>query len=329
YEKMQNQDPTTNNGQDLQITPRLKILTAQLVATSESYSQPPPISDIITSNSLQKSILHRLSPELRQKVYKKVLGSGHAIHLQSIRNTHKFKMLEKSPKQYIYFAPRAALLGTCRQIYLEAVDLLYQKHLFVFKCPKVLDMFKINVNPQQFNRIRHIRFEYTTVSFKFERAEIWDDFWTAIADVGHLQSLYVDIAYLVSTTTAIGSEYYNLRSILDPLLALGDLRDVDLDFDIDFCLYHAGNYYHYDADPYIVELIEKIQKMGRGSRTFTEPDRKAMRVADGQGRKCVEKFDRDLSPPHDPPSGKVNSACSIPRKHVPEPPTKSGFTVIG
>lgn len=128
------------------------------------------VLDLDAVSGFEGSALHRLPLELRQEIYGYVLGreenwlvflpfkmravpAGHLITRGDVTDSHanQFKVARDDR---FFWPQRTALLRTCRQVYREAIDLLYTGNTFVIKHPKILFTLA-NYIPRQ--RLRNIR----------------------------------------------------------------------------------------------------------------------------------------------------------------------------
>lgn len=178
---------------------------------------------VAEDSGIQKSRLSLLPLEIRREIYGYVLGreenclvllpfkiravplphpivtKGNAIH--PARNVTKY---ESS-----FWPHRPALLRTCRQVYQEAVNLLYSANVFVIKHTLILNSFAKRVHPARLNAIRSLRVSIQQqgwcTSCECDRhascilpQQAWRLCWETIAGMQHLTTLHVDIDYPMS-----------------------------------------------------------------------------------------------------------------------------------
>lgn len=168
------------------------------------------------SKGLDASILKRLPLEIRQEIYGYVLGRQEnclimlpfkiraAVEGNNISSALNVSM--GGTNQYIFlddenrFWPqRPALLRTCRQVYTEAVALLYSDNAFVFRHPEVLWRFSRSIPSQRWNCIRsiHVKLVYLGAKLAYSqvsnRQEQWKIMWASVAAMRNLIDLSVEI----------------------------------------------------------------------------------------------------------------------------------------
>ncbi|KAL8836044.1 MAG: hypothetical protein Q9170_003089, partial [Blastenia crenularia] len=165
---------------------------------------------------LETSLFNRLPLEIRREIYGYVLGRE-----ENCMILLPFKIRAQperccSMNDYVTWAARnegliagswkrfwprrPALLQTCRQIYTEAVDLLYTDNTFVVKHPELLSRFIKAIPPQRLNTIRSLRICLETwqcgVLSQWAHTqtgrEEWGKMWRAVAGMEHLMNLEVE-----------------------------------------------------------------------------------------------------------------------------------------
>ncbi|KAL8846459.1 MAG: hypothetical protein Q9221_008456 [Calogaya cf. arnoldii] len=130
---------------------------------------------------------------------------------------------------------RTALLRTCRQVYLDAVNLLYQPATLFFDRHIVFTTFEQVVGHHNFNHIRHLQLEFK-MQFQNEpnrlyelyNSTTWGTLWSTIAGMSHLQTLKVDLNLFVLPSMIRPAFKDHCRPILEPLLSLRGLKEFDL-----------------------------------------------------------------------------------------------------
>ncbi len=193
--------------------------------------QPRRDEDNISSLELDPSVgldgsfLNRLPLEIRQEIYSYVLGrqdnflimvpfkiravldsctwdSNHRDHPERIDPLDIKANGQRITDQRRRFWPqRTALLRTCRQAYVEAIELLYTQNMFVITHPQMLYRFAKSIPVERFNSIRNLRISFSTSncgalsywSLNYWRQAEWEMFWKLVASMEDLQTLKVDI----------------------------------------------------------------------------------------------------------------------------------------
>ena len=110
-----------------------------------------------------------------------------------------------------------AILRTCRQIYAEAVDLLYTTNTFILYDFHTLTTFAKSIPPQRLNAIRSLRVHYsptTSIPYSHERTQQYnlplklDWFWETVIGMQSLRDLDIYMeAYDLVRRTQEGQEY--------------------------------------------------------------------------------------------------------------------------
>ncbi|KAL8706959.1 MAG: hypothetical protein Q9201_000007 [Fulgogasparrea decipioides] len=201
---------------------------------------------------LQASRLNRLPLEIRQEIYGYVLGREENCLVMlpfKVRATAEkassagyIDVMDAAVNQGlvirddVFFWPqRTALLRSCRQIYAEAVDLLYSGNTFVIKHPRVFLAFA--VPPQRLNSIRNLRIalkppQYSSVETVCWMFHEWSRFWDIIVKMKRLKKLHVSIDYVLHDPALLNfplDDERHCQSILHPMLSLSGLSDFKLD----------------------------------------------------------------------------------------------------
>ncbi|KAL8941247.1 MAG: hypothetical protein Q9216_002350 [Gyalolechia sp. 2 TL-2023] len=143
--------------------------------------------ELYQTNALAASLLKRLPLEVRQEIYGYVLGRHKnclvllPFKIRAIPETNYTgsNVLAASRNQgflsargHLIWPRRPALLRTCRQIYTEAVGLLYAGNTFVIKHPEILFHFSKAIPPQRLNSLRSLRLPYEILSRNHQRSGI-------------------------------------------------------------------------------------------------------------------------------------------------------------
>lgn len=174
---------------------------------------------------LEDSILHRLPLEIRQVIYSYVLGRQDnflimvPFKLRALLDSCTWDSQHRDHPQRCYpldvkangrwitdqrrrFWPqRTALLRICRQVYVEAIGLLYTQNTFVITHPQILFRFAKSIPIQRFNSVRNLRISFSPRNcgvlsywaFNYWRRAEWDMFWKLVASMEGLRTLKVDI----------------------------------------------------------------------------------------------------------------------------------------
>ncbi|KAL8931344.1 MAG: hypothetical protein Q9211_007033 [Gyalolechia sp. 1 TL-2023] len=236
------------------------------------------------------SLLKRLPLEIRQEIYGYVLGrqenclillpfkiravpEGHHISKTDVvwASTNG-RVISGNGKRF--WPQRPALLRTCRQIYTEAISLLYSDNTFIIKHPELLLRFAKAIPPQRLDCIRTLRvclqpWHCGVVSqwaHTPSRREEWESFWRIVAAMQNLMNLDVEIVDEIYSHP--WAEEQNISQILLPsLLRLRGLHTFRLTVNIR----HATSYFQrgMEAVPLtretkaLMELIEKLVKLPR------------------------------------------------------------------
>lgn len=118
------------------------------------------------ATGFEQSILRRLPVELRLHIYNSVLAPDNTDRPQAQADIAypklpEFLVLESDLAKSISHSrsKRPALLRTFRQVYVEAVDLLYQHRTFVFRTGIVFTAFATRIRRHHLDRIRHVKLE--------------------------------------------------------------------------------------------------------------------------------------------------------------------------
>lgn len=129
---------------------------------------------------LRASGLGKLPVEIRQEIWGYVLGretnviivinsklravpeSPFSIQAQGCYEPNPFFQNDDLERYGAFFRPnRPAILRTCRQVYIEAVELLYSGDTFVFLNRDIWRYFVNAIQPRRLDVIRHIRVSFS------------------------------------------------------------------------------------------------------------------------------------------------------------------------
>ncbi|KAL9597447.1 MAG: hypothetical protein Q9219_005139 [cf. Caloplaca sp. 3 TL-2023] len=213
--------------------------------------------DLSHNPGLEKSLLTRLPLEIRQEIYSYVLVTQQEnclillpFKLRTVAEGHRItngdvlaackngRMIGGNDERA--WPERTSLLQTCRQVYTEAVSLLYSGNTLVFKHPSIFLRFAKAIPPQRLNCIRQIRISIqpwwhggilSSWVHNTARQEEWQNLWTVVASMGNLLSLDVQIVDEVRSRPW-GEEWTICQGVLPPLLQIRGLHFFQLDMKI-------------------------------------------------------------------------------------------------
>ncbi|KAL8748472.1 MAG: hypothetical protein Q9184_007282 [Pyrenodesmia sp. 2 TL-2023] len=204
---------------------------------------------------LEDSVLRRLPLEVRQEIYRYVFGyQNNSMILVpfKIRAVPEGDWLWDPPHMELngrritrddnrFWPQRPALLRTCRQVYVEAIQILYTRSTFVITHPELLFRFARCTTAQNFNSIRNLCIsipqEHTPVFSRWRRADDdacvqqWQNFWIAVAGIAHLRTLEVDLSATIGVLYEIPHED-RCDLLIRPIKEIRGLRRFRLDFKI-------------------------------------------------------------------------------------------------
>ena len=112
-----------------------------------------------------------LPPEVRLEIYRHLLVHHESIQPQILRNLDYYTGIRRAERAISNtrshpvrdFSPKTAILRTCRQIYGEAVSILYGENTFLYSCDVSIfnneDYIKVGFPDQNVHLIRHLRIE--------------------------------------------------------------------------------------------------------------------------------------------------------------------------
>ncbi|KAI4266383.1 MAG: hypothetical protein L6R38_008780, partial [Xanthoria sp. 2 TBL-2021] len=237
--------------------PETRISLCSLKARDEKSDQISILS-IDGDGGLLHSGLSRLPLEIRQEIWGYVLGREEntlillPLKIRAIPGAHPMPSQDSNPYRNnnwhitetgpSFWLHRPAILRTCRQIYIEAVDLLYTENTFVFQSPLILAYFAKAVLPYRFNAIRKVRIWFEQNNWPFwpscssrggeklqpsitTQREEWRQSWQTIAGMENLTTLHVTFD---STLAEYWDDRNASRDVLLPLLDLRGIRDFKL-----------------------------------------------------------------------------------------------------
>ncbi|KAL9586629.1 MAG: hypothetical protein Q9212_000764 [Teloschistes hypoglaucus] len=208
------------------------------------------VLDLDTVSGLEGSALHRLPLELRQEIYGYVLGreenwlvflpfkmravpAGHLITRGDVTDSH-FNHYKVVRDDRLFWPQRTALLRTCRQVYREAVDLLYTNNTFVVKHPKILLTLAKYIPPQRLGSIRNLHIVLAPTACLSSCYGLTLDeyrrFWDIVLGMEQLRKLHLDLrcAYLLRHPELDGRDI--CRQHIGHIMMLTELNEFTLNF---------------------------------------------------------------------------------------------------
>ncbi|KAI4153826.1 MAG: hypothetical protein L6R39_001496 [Caloplaca ligustica] len=244
-------DPQANSSKEQTKYPEPRISPCSLRPRQDEDT----ISDLDLNlgMSLKKSIMHRLPLEIRQEIYAYVLGTQRNLLILlpfKIRAVPDEGWVSGHPldadingrlincEELRFWPQRTALLRTCRQVYVEAAELLYTRSTFVIKHPHILPRFAQSIPAKRFNSIRHL---CVTISLRRcgpssayrpgpgRYIEEWNHLWETAAGIQHLQTLELTLRECVFRHSP-DLDYPIYRAVLEPLLKIRGLRSFHIQF---------------------------------------------------------------------------------------------------
>lgn len=190
------------------------------------------------------AFLARLPLEIRLKIYELVLG-GNVFHLERtftrVIHQARFSCVSHLRSKFWEFSvlplggrwfdgANLALLLSCRQIYTEAVSILYSQNTFHFNDPMALIILVTYCLPPQFVlALRSVQITYyykemeATTDFDHERfsVEAWWRMWQLIKEM-HLTDLLLELIF--EDTDVNGNEEWR-----KPMLEVENLKTFNLE----------------------------------------------------------------------------------------------------
>ena len=177
------------------------------------------------SNSEICSLLTRFPFEIRRRIYEFTLGGNRLLlHHEHKHIKLRSEIIPLDPPSWaseyrnyrhdeahqvsggIQHLPGFPLLLTCRQIYMEAVSILYDENIFDLDSPLILVYLAERcLRPQRLKAIRHLGLNwryfddpghFTEKIHEPYDFETWEKFWNIVAFRLNLQSLNVRLEYV-------------------------------------------------------------------------------------------------------------------------------------
>ncbi|KAL8994204.1 MAG: hypothetical protein Q9188_007133 [Gyalolechia gomerana] len=236
------------------------------------------------------SLLKRLPLEIRQEIYGYVLGRQEnclillPFKIRAVPEGHyisKTDVCWASTNERVisgngerFWSQRPALLRTCRQIYMEAISLLYSGNTFIIKHPELLLRFAKAIPPQRLDCIRTLRICLQPWHCGFvshwahspSRREEWETCWKIVAAMQNLLNLDVEIVHELYSHP--WTEEQNIcQTLLPSLLRLRGLHS----FRLAVIIRHATSYSQrgWEVVPLtketkaLMQMIEELVKLPR------------------------------------------------------------------
>lgn len=171
-------------------------------------------------NTQTASLLISLPAEIRLQIWQYAVGGNEFRLIQKgnrIGIDRRFDPSSWYPK-YLNF------LLTCRQIYSEAIDLLYSSNTFEIPDPRILIFFHdYCILPKRWNRIQHLYISYCSeVGWNFSRVRAWE----LIAKMPLLSDLTVGLVTSRDTRRAVTETDL---AWLQPLLQVKGVRKLRIE----------------------------------------------------------------------------------------------------
>ncbi|KAL8771394.1 MAG: hypothetical protein Q9194_004895 [Teloschistes cf. exilis] len=174
------------------VPPTCALLSLPFELRQSIYENALGESILLLSNNYGKIRIHRTLPP-------------HCVTWSSDGPKYKWNMETADFESRSGF-PTYRLLLTCRQIYVEAIDILYSKNVFNLDSPLMLIHLKdLSFLPQRFHKIRHLSLSWTymtdpahfngSIHEPYDWAT-WERFWKIIAHDMRLVSLSANIGYI-------------------------------------------------------------------------------------------------------------------------------------
>ncbi|KAL8782303.1 MAG: hypothetical protein Q9213_005497 [Squamulea squamosa] len=161
--------------------------------------RPRSLSSLPQNLQRESLLLSRLPLELRQEIYTYVIGGSlvhvlrkgkHLAHVRCKRQTETdFERYCRPHASYTCHSGMStlgstangniALLRTCRQVYVEAVEIMYAQNTFEFDHQDLFLLFSWNTLPQRLETIRHLHLNCREDSFSssFFKVEFGSSSW--------------------------------------------------------------------------------------------------------------------------------------------------------
>ncbi|KAL8990635.1 MAG: hypothetical protein Q9169_008076 [Polycauliona sp. 2 TL-2023] len=279
------------------------------------------------NSSSSPGLLGKLPLEIRQEIYGYVLGREENKILILSSKIRAFATGVFAPQfvevsRYGFWRNRTAILRVRRQVYVEAVELLYTGNTFILEHPRVLVAFSQAVLPKRFNAIRNIRVrfqeaEWPVIEYPLDwkqpcsesgllQRERWFRCWETIIGMQYLRSLHIEIRYTLSR------HLENKRACQDLLLPLLGLRGIkDLRFRLEFGAMDRSERYYDKRDWESGKETRKLVGRIRGAAKLPRGAELGMLDMDGE-----DGVERELYPPCNPewrrpPSRNVKAVVDV------------------
>ncbi len=204
--------------------------------------------DRIPGSENSMGLFNRLPRELRDMIYEEVLG-GDFVHFSWIQEHKRYIYSDNTDRSVIYTGNRrngkVALLRTCRNIYVEAIHVLYSTNTFGFGFNRHTNTpcgFFHAISSQRLAIITsiHIACHALTIFSLWTRSEAkenWTKLWATIAtEMQMLKDVTVSfgggedwVQYLREPGSEDWEEWINCMACARPILKIGGLRRFELE----------------------------------------------------------------------------------------------------
>ncbi|KIW01544.1 uncharacterized protein PV09_07022 [Verruconis gallopava] len=186
-------------------------------------------------------VLFRLPLELRQQIYRIVLGGkcvAHDISGNRIGDrSDPWPPYERPGGERRGLRPWGwqpnrktnilSLLVTCRQIYSESIDTLYANNIFYFRNPFTnWSLSSWRVLPQRLEQIRILILDETIgdTNIVFSNRRQWKRMWRVVAKMSRLKVLYLNVDTPYSKAWTRNRDFE--KRLLSPLAGLSNVEDI-------------------------------------------------------------------------------------------------------
>lgn len=194
---------------------RRRALSREKKEKKEKGKTKPILMRKIRKKKRQVSALLALPLELRQEIFKLILGDrvlhiftdlgreedswdnlGHTVCASPADTPHHWgdittaSLITRPPQMQSCIA----LLQTCRQIYCECIALLYASNLYDFNRPMEYLVFVNSIRPQRLRQIRHLQITQENSENQYELPptntlrtqpsgiHLWEKMWTVVGE---------------------------------------------------------------------------------------------------------------------------------------------------
>lgn len=200
---------------------------------STLYTRINMTDECILGPQTASLLLNRIPLEIRQQIFRYVVG-GRTLHLVRVRGRIACSTKRRIPWEYDLPLPRQfptdfdilslSLLGTCSQVYLETVEIVYRSNVFNIEDPAVLVyLYDYYWPSQRFMMIQHLEMQWLWTEMSFF-GPMWERFWGLLATTTKLRSLKI---------CCVPREGLKINSWwVRPMLKVHGIRDVEIECQI-------------------------------------------------------------------------------------------------